>query len=420
MAGRGNRKKQDNFEKIKREMAVKKRKAQTSPETVKDDPENKDLETSPDQENSVPVQDECRVTEVENTDIAHSDSITEQEYKEDIPEKAEENEIQEKLEHDEKQEITNTKIELVVFRVEDEEFALKISNVKEILRVPSITKLPNTPEHILGLCSLRGQLLPVMDCRKLFGIPDRDFNESSRIIVAEIQEKTVGLLSDKVLEVLSVDQSVVKAPPASIGGIDGGVLDGILVLDDGKRVVMLLNAEKIILTSRVDEVDFQQNNAENLTGSETEKSEEEQIVVFKIGTGEYAFGINDVKEIIRLPDIMKVPNVANHIEGVISLRNQLLAVIHLGKLLGMDCEKPDEFSRVIIINTENFSYGVIVDSVSNVLRVQRALLKESGKTADGNDAEFISGIYNLNDGDRLVMKLDPNKLVSPEEIKGAF
>ena len=312
-------------------------------------------------------------------------------------------------------------MELVVFRVDEEEFALRIANVKEVIRIPSITKVPNAPQYITGLCSLRGELLPIIDSRKLFGLPDQELNESSRIIVADIHEKKVGLVTDKVSEVISVEEAAIQEPPSSIGQADGGAIDGILILNEGKRVVMILDAERIIKAGDFDETANRQcMSTENITASETKEDEEEQIVIFNIGTGEYAFSIDYVQEIIRQPDIMKVPNTANHIEGVFSLRNQLLSVINPGRLLGVNCRQPDESSRVVIINNGSFSYGVTVDKVSQVVPVKKELLKEGGRNAICSGTEFVKGIYNLNDGKRLVMLLEPSKLISLDDVKAVM
>lgn len=101
-----------------------------------------------------------------------------------------------------------------------------------------------------------------------------------------------------------------------------------------------------------------------------------------------------------------------------SIRNQLLAVINLGRLLGMNCKQPDEYSRVVIINNGSFSYGVIIDKVSHVVRVQKELFKESSQIANCSGTEFVNGNFNLNNGKRLVMMLEPHKLISLEEAKG--
>jgi len=117
---------------------------------------------------------------------------------------------------------------------------------------------------------------------------------------------------------------------------------------------------------------------------------------------------------------MKVPNTADYIEGVLSIRNQLLAVINPGRLLGINYKQPDEYSRVVIINNGGFSFGVIVDKVSHVVRVQKKLFKESGQNANCSGTGFIKGIFNLNNGKRQVMMLEPNKLISLEDLKGVL
>ena len=181
---------------------------------------------------------------------------------------------------------------------------------------------------------------------------------------------------------------------------------------------MLLEAEKLIKFATLDGVtNHIHTTADIVKGSERKEVEEEQIVIFNIGEGEYACNIDNVKEIIRLPEIMKVPDTAPYIEGVLSIRNQLMAVINLGKLLGMNFKQPDESSRVVIINNGSVSFGVIVDKVAHVIPVQKELFKENSQIAN---CSYIKGIFNLNNGSRLIMMLDPHKLISIEETKSVM
>lgn len=416
MPGRNSKKSKNNLEKIKKEMSAKKQKAesQNKPDASTADIEIDDVKQALQIESKVETENGCVPEAMVKTygtingfdTKAESD---EQDMVEDVPNN------KEKISAEDK------KIEMVVFRVGEEEFAFALSNVKEIIRVPSMTKVPNAPQYISGLCNLRGELLPIVDSRKLFGMPDKEFSESSRIIVADICGKKVGLVSDKVSEVINVEETEVKEPPASIKGIDGGVINGILILNDGKRVVMILDAEKIIKVGDLDAAANQQSKSvEKITVSETKEDEEEQIVIFNIGMEEYAFNINYVKEILRLPDVMKVPNAVSHIEGLFSIRNQLLAAINMGRLLSMNCKQPDEQSRVIIINNGSFSYGAIVDKVSHVVRVQKKLFKENSRIAHYSSTELVKGIFSLNNGKRLVMMLDPHKLIHLEDVKGVL
>lgn len=369
MAGRGNKKRNDNFEKMKKEMTIKKQKAkkQENPEISTINTENIEPE--------IPLGIKMKVK----------------------------------------------KIEMVIFRIGEEEFAFRISHVKEIIRLPSMTRVPNAPFFVTGLCSLRDELLPVIDSRKLFDMADTEYNEGSRIIVTDIQGKKVGLIADRVSEVISVEESMIKDPPGSIKGIDGGVINGILLLNDGKRVIMILDAHKIVNAGNFEEYSKQQQVPDiNFQDLNKKSLEEDQIIIFNIGIEEYAFSISCVKEIIRLPDIMKVPNTASYIEGVLSIRNQLLAVINLGRLLGMNCKQTEEYSRVVIINNGNLTFGVIVDKVSQVMRVRKDSFKKSNLSASGSGMEYIKGFFNLNNGKRLVMVLEPLNLVSYEDVNSVL
>jgi len=371
MAGRISRKDTDNFEKIKKEMTAKKQKAKM-------------------QKITLPIE-----LSVEKESQEYIAPKVQQENKETI--------------------IAVKKIEVIVFKVDVEEFALNISNIKEIIRVPTIIKIPNAPLYVTGLCSLRGDLLPVIDSRKLFDIPHKESDDSSRIIVTDIHGNKVGLLCDKVTEVITVEESAVKEPPGSIKGINGGILNSILILDNGKRVVMLLDAEKITKACGLVDMEKEQLTSElNLKGLEMKEDVKEQIIIFNVGIGEYGLSINYVKEIIRLPDIMRVSNTPSYIEGVFSIRNQLLEVVNLGNLLGVDCKQLDESSRVAIMDNGDFSFGVIVDKVSHVMVVDKKLFKESSDIARSS---YIKGIYNLNEGKRLIVMLEPLNLISYGQLK---
>ncbi|MCX8125174.1 MAG: chemotaxis protein CheW, partial [Spirochaetes bacterium] len=89
-------------------------------------------------------------------------------------------------------------LQLVSFKLDEIEYGIDILSVHEILRIPEITRLPNTPEYIKGVINLRGNVIPVVDIRVRFGMQPVALTELSRIIVVEIGEKLVGLLVDNV------------------------------------------------------------------------------------------------------------------------------------------------------------------------------------------------------------------------------
>ena len=95
-------------------------------------------------------------------------------------------------------------LQLVSFKIGNEEFAVDILSVQEINRISKITKVPNTPDFIEGVINLRGRVIPVIDLRVKLGMPRKEYGINTRIVVVEINEQTVGFIVDEVNEVLRI------------------------------------------------------------------------------------------------------------------------------------------------------------------------------------------------------------------------
>ena len=236
-----------------------------------------------------------------------------------------------------------TEIQLVTFHLGHEEFGANIMNVKEIVRVTDITKVPNAPSYIEGVCNLRGSVLPIIDGRSRLSMEKKEKDENSRVLVIDINGKATGMIVDKVSEVMRVNISDVEPPPAVIKNIDTDYISGVVKLNSGKRLIMFLELIKILnmddmegLTEIIDNMPSVSGSVESTATSTKEMIEEEQLVSFMIGKEEYALSIMQVKEIIRVPDIVKVPNCEHYIEGVVSIRNHLLPIVNLRRYFGME------------------------------------------------------------------------------------
>ncbi|GBE17681.1 MAG TPA: chemotaxis protein CheW [Euryarchaeota archaeon] len=146
-----------------------------------------------------------------------------------------------------------------------------------------------------------------------------------------------------------------------------------------------------------------------------ENSEKEKIlvVVFTLGEEELAFEIQSVREIIRVPRITKVPNASEFVEGVINLRGQIKPVINLRRMLGLPVAEVSSEGKIIIIESHEQTFGVIVDRVVGVLSVETAEITDPSKLLGGDRTDFISGIGRL--GERLVIMLTPEMLFSSKE-----
>jgi len=137
-------------------------------------------------------------------------------------------------------------VQLVCFRLAQEEYAISIMKVQEIIRVGQITALPNAPVHVSGIINLRGNVLPVIDMRVLFNMATSERSEQNRIVVVDIAGKTTGLIVDSVSEVLRVAKSQIEPPPTLIADSETHYIDGVAKLQDGKRLITLIYADSIL------------------------------------------------------------------------------------------------------------------------------------------------------------------------------
>lgn len=133
--------------------------------------------------------------------------------------------------------------QLVLFKVNEEVFAISINNVNIIEKVSDIYKVPDTPFYIEGLINLRGKVHTVFNLRKKFSYPPIDFNENTRIIILN-HASIVGLLVDEVSEIFGVEDSDIKPAPELISGLSGKYFSGV-VERDGK-IVLILDLEKLL------------------------------------------------------------------------------------------------------------------------------------------------------------------------------
>jgi purine-binding chemotaxis protein CheW len=135
-------------------------------------------------------------------------------------------------------------VQIVGLRVGEELFGVPIALVREIVRMPRITAVPNTPDYVEGVINLRGKIISVVDLRKRFGGANLELTKKTRVVVLEIDNRTVGLIVDAASEVLKIPPSEI-APPSSVfpeGEVD--YVTGVGKL--GGRLVILLDLSKIL------------------------------------------------------------------------------------------------------------------------------------------------------------------------------
>ncbi len=141
--------------------------------------------------------------------------------------------------------------QLVIFQLGEEEYAVDITQSKEIIKTSKITNVPNTPDYVRGVINLRGQIVPVVDLRKRFDISGN--LDKEKIITVEVRESLIGLVVDDVNEVFWFDMEELEPAPEVEGGIKQEFVRGVLKRDE--RLLVLIDLDKLLFEGRVKDED---------------------------------------------------------------------------------------------------------------------------------------------------------------------
>jgi purine-binding chemotaxis protein CheW len=143
-------------------------------------------------------------------------------------------------------------------------------------------------------------------------------------------------------------------------------------------------------------------------------SDELQLVSFNIGSEEFGVEILKVQEINRMVEITKVPQAPHYVEGVINLRGKVIPIIDLRKRFNLDVKEYDKNTRIVVVDINGSIMGMIVDAVSEVLRLPSSTIEPPPEIVTGLNAEYIKGVAKLED--RLLIFLDLSRVIDAAEM----
>ena len=135
-------------------------------------------------------------------------------------------------------------IQLVSFNLDQEEYGVDVLKVREIIRMPIVTRVPNTPHYVDGVINLRGKVIPIISMRKKFGLMETENDKQTRIMVMDVDGELMGFIVDAMSEVIRISSSEIQPSPAVVAsGIDQECISG--VINQAERLLVLLDLEKM-------------------------------------------------------------------------------------------------------------------------------------------------------------------------------
>ncbi len=315
---------------------------------------------------------------------------------------------------------------LLSFAVAGQDYALALGSVREIVPLPdAVSRVPRAEAVLLGVISYRDSLLPLLSLRGLLGFAALDRNRTEneshgggQVIVLLVGGVLVGLVADRVRAIIRADASQIDAAPPMLAARTGGEarISSIFRGDGGRHLVSVLAPETLFR----EDVMRRLGSSEGMPSPAPETATETQgqiarFVVFRLGDEEFALPISAVDEVARVPDtITRVPKTPKFLEGVINLRGEVLPVVDQRRRFEMPKFSGGAARRLIVVHTERHRAGLIVDSVSEVLRWPENRIEPPPNLAH-EASGLIDGVINVPATGRMILLLDPSELLTRAE-----
>jgi purine-binding chemotaxis protein CheW len=253
-------------------------------------------------------------------------------------------------------------------------------------------------------------------------------------VVVLDQGRPVGLVVDRMANVVTVEADAIEDAATIKSTVDTTLLTGMIKDSNGKSMVMILDAASVIGREFHDiaEIAGDRGKAAASVGEQSstnakdqaktsEVVDEHQLVSFEVASQEYAFPIEEVEEIVQLPEcITVVPKAPPHVLGIITLRNRLLPLVSLRKMFGLADAATTEANKVVVVSLRESggaSVGVVMDCIKEVLRVNGSSIDAMPSLLSQNHAlDDIQSICRLDNGKRLVSILSAGRMFNAGEM----
>ncbi|MCA1030093.1 chemotaxis protein CheW [Bacillus timonensis] len=134
---------------------------------------------------------------------------------------------------------------IIVFQLDQEEYAIPVEHVRSIERVQHITRVPRTASFVKGVINLRGVVTPIIDLRDRFGVEQASYTDSTRMIIVVLDDMEVGIIVDAANDVIDIPVSSIEPAPDVVGSVEVEYISGVININ--KRLLVLLNLDKILV-----------------------------------------------------------------------------------------------------------------------------------------------------------------------------
>lgn len=308
------------------------------------------------------------------------------------------------------------------FHLNEGEYALPATVLQEVVNPPArFTSLPLAPRYLLGLFNLRGAVIPVIDLKILLNLRSGGEGDAApaekKIAIIEAGGHLLGLLFDRTGEVFREDPRE-KNEFHDPG--HGGVIAGVFKKEEGRRLVQILDAEKLLALEGLPKA-AGEGSARDRRAGVSRRGRRAQCISFHAGPALCALGIDEIQEIVRVGRINESALAGRHCLGVVDLRGATVPIIDFPALLGY--REPDTSPtatagdrRVLVLRLGEELFGLLIDRVESIVTYYDDDLRSVPVLGGGGRAGMIRACLCL-EGTPDVLLLAGARILDDAEIR---
>lgn len=342
----------------------------------------------------------------------------------------------------------------LIFKINEVLFGIDSHLVQEIVKLPEVSPLEEVPAYIRGLVNLRGKVIPVMDINLRVGRHSQIYRLSDALVVLHDNENVLGVIVNEVIEIVELPIDNVKQLSGfhDEDGTKQRLINAVARTDDG--IILLLNQTQLFRFAPIENLD--QEIAEVISVSDVEVSKNEiqmqqhvaffhgmnedekqefkkraqqlkkhlanealsdnsiALAVIKLG-GEYlAIGLDATEGFAILAKLTPIPCCPPHIMGSMNLRGDNLTVVDIRGLLNIPHTKEQVLTSVMLIKCDNYSLGVPIDEIVDVVYLQSDAINRMPSTIDAMDRKYLKGMAMY--AQQMLSVVDVAKLLASSEL----
>ena len=313
---------------------------------------------------------------------------------------------------------TAAALRFLTFRIDERVYALRAEDVAEVVRVPAMARVPQSPEALLGIANLRGSVLPAVSLRGLLGMAGQAIGASTRAIVLDIGAP-VALVVDSVDSIVAVASDSVDTRQADLGTESGERVTGAFESGSDRRVAKIVDIRGLLDAVFVQRARLARQVRRVSGTSEPEHFEAhadaaEMLVTFEVSGQEFALDLEAVQEIVPAPPTLTaVPRAEALVLGMTSYRETLLPLLSLRGLLGFPtAPTANAREKVVVMKVAGAQVGLMVDRARAIVAAESELVDPIPPvlaSRTGGETR-IRAIYRGESGRRLISILAPEQL----------